>query len=740
MTRPRLARLRCERLEDRTTPTILVTTAADVVDPNDGVVSLREAITEANDPPGGPLATPAQIEFAPELAGATIELSQVGGTAAGPAAFEIRRTVLIYGSGQTITRAADAPHFRLFSVFGNNNSVYFSVHDLELTGGYSDGDGGAVYAHEADIGFYSSVLAGNSAVGSGGAIFADGGGRVQIQASTLTGNTVRPDANGVSRGGAIAMVSSAEQSGGAIFDHLYVGFSTLVGNNAGEGAQVYVDLPDWSPMSAVSVENSILYSPPPADGTVADLVVLPLTNPHHWGSRNLIGVTSGSEWDVVSTADPLLGPLQDNGGYTRTMLPQPGSPAIDTGVPLTVTWPSLDQRGYVRSVGTAFDIGAVEFGATSPVPVMPPPPVPLVPPSDPSGGGSPPVVPSPPSLPTEPKDTSPPQPATATGAAAGQLPEVIVYDSAGHELKRFLAYDPVFLGGVNVAVGDVTGDGVPDVITGAGAGGGPHVKVFDGVTFEVFRGFFAYDPVFLGGVSVAVGDITGDRRADVVTGAGPGGGPHVKAFDAQTGAEVRSFFAYDAAFRGGVSVAVQPAFVGYSSEAAPADPAHSFAIQTAGRIVTGAGADGGPHVKVFDATTLVERQSFMAYDSAFRGGVNVAVYDRWVITGAGPGGGPHVKVFDGSTPGQLTEQGVFAGAVGDSGGVQVGASRARVFTLTRSPDGTVTPRRFILNSGPADDGGGTSWLTPDAPIADGFGNVASIGETADQLVLFPPVA
>ena len=69
--------------------------------------------------------------------------------------------------------------------------------------------------------------------------------------------------------------------------------------------------------------------------------------------------------------------------------------------------------------------------------------------------------------------------------------------------------------------------------------------------------FFAYDPAFPGGVSVAAADLTGDGVAEIITGAGPGGGPHVRAFSLAGGVvtEVASFFAYDPAFPGGVHVA-----------------------------------------------------------------------------------------------------------------------------------------------------------------------------------------
>lgn len=195
----------------------------------------------------------------------------------------------------------------------------------------------------------------------------------------------------------------------------------------------------------------------------------------------------------------------------------------------------------------------------------------------------------------------------------------------------------------------VTGN---SIVTGAGAGGGPEVKVFDPQTSAVLADFFAFDPGFTGGVRVALGDVNGDSTPDVIVGAGPGGGPNVLIIDGTKLALVQptgqiaasallaNFFAFDPAFVGGVFVA-----------------SGNFSSATgAANVVVGAGAGGGPAVRVFQIVSGTAAPlagplgNFFAYDPAFAGGVTVAAGNfegtgDEVITGAGAGGGPNVRVF-----------------------------------------------------------------------------------------------
>jgi hypothetical protein len=89
------------------------------------------------------------------------------------------------------------------------------------------------------------------------------------------------------------------------------------------------------------------------------------------------------------------------------------------------------------------------------------------------------------------------------------------------------------------------------LVTGAGPGGGPHVCVVDPITQELRFNFYAYHAEFTGGVRVATADVNADGAPDIITAAGPGGGPHVKVFSGKTGAQLEgaigNFYAYDSA-------------------------------------------------------------------------------------------------------------------------------------------------------------------------------------------------
>jgi hypothetical protein len=262
-------------------------------------------------------------------------------------------------------------------------------------------------------------------------------------------------------------------------------------------------------------------------------------------------------------------------------------------------------------------------------------------------------------------------------------------------LGGYFAYASAFTGGVNVAIGDVNGDGTPDVLTGVGAGGGPHVRVFSGATSTPLGGHIAFAPNFTGGVWVAAGDMDGDGRDDIIAGAGAGGGPHVRVFSGRDGQVLHSFFPYNPLFTGGVRVA-----------------SGDFDGDGRGDILTAPGVTGGPHVRAFDGDNLAPVANFFPFGS-FAGGVFVAAPTL--------GGGAFLHAASQSTGGASVSQAeldlIVAAAIEQWDAVSSGAARklrglkVQLADLAGTTLGIAYGDRVLIDA----DAAGHGWFVDSTP-------------------------
>ena len=204
-------------------------------------------------------------------------------------------------------------------------------------------------------------------------------------------------------------------------------------------------------------------------------------------------------------------------------------------------------------------------------------------------------------------------------------------------------------GNLNGDVNPTTGKVYDDIIVGAGPGGGPRITAFAGAQAfainqsTVLVNFFAYAPEFTGGVTVASADRTGDGLDEIVTGAGFGGGPNVTVFQLQQTAPgqfnqvvIQNFFAFDTLFTGGIYVA-----------------GGRFTNSTFDDIFVGTGPGTKATVAVAFGAPSGGIHYLNPFGN-FTGGVRVGISSttlagttpNYLMAAAGPGGGPQVNLYD----------------------------------------------------------------------------------------------
>ncbi len=149
---------------------------------------------------------------------------------------------------------------------------------------------------------------------------------------------------------------------------------------------------------------------------------------------------------------------------------------------------------------------------------------------------------------------TPPEALTAQSIAAGNIPVVIAKNADGSQRFAAQPFEVTFTGGVRVAVADVTGDGQRDVVSVPGFGGGPFIKIFDGVDGSLLRTVQIFEETFRGGLYIDVKDALGRGYAQIIVGAGFTGGPRVSLYDFVQDKVVLNYFAYDQTLRSGVAV------------------------------------------------------------------------------------------------------------------------------------------------------------------------------------------
>ncbi|OGY86827.1 MAG: hypothetical protein A2233_05235 [Candidatus Kerfeldbacteria bacterium RIFOXYA2_FULL_38_24] len=139
-----------------------------------------------------------------------------------------------------------------------------------------------------------------------------------------------------------------------------------------------------------------------------------------------------------------------------------------------------------------------------------------------------------------------------TGRQSG-TPLVRIYDLKGN-LRNFgcFPFAKNSSTGVNVAIGDLNGDKRSEIIVAPGHGGGPRVLILNNYCETISPGFFAFPQEWRLGLNITAGDVNGDGKDEIIAALGPGGFSQVRIFNKKGKLLSPGFLAYGPSDRSGV--------------------------------------------------------------------------------------------------------------------------------------------------------------------------------------------
>jgi hypothetical protein len=224
----------------------------------------------------------------------------------------------------------------------------FDNNSVPEPGTFYVGSSGALYTQGADTSIVDSTFSGNSAPLGGGAVSFHTDRTSRVANCTFSGNRVRYDAaaHTGSVGGAVAMYNATP---------FYFSHCTFAGNRAGNGAAIF----NGTGVRFKSCAFADNLGAVEWNGHTVWATAIDGGGNVQWPRiKDVWGTNDTPATATVVWADPLLGPLQDNGGPTWTRRPANGSPARDAGS--ASEYPPTDQRGQPRPLGAGPDAGSVE--------------------------------------------------------------------------------------------------------------------------------------------------------------------------------------------------------------------------------------------------------------------------------------------------------------------------------------------------------------------------------------------